>query len=88
MKRPSQLLAWLILKPLSIVCLIGGLIAFFVIEAGTLSEEGDPRMAERVRAVLTPWLVATAILTRELDRNEVNTPCGVTSVCEVLFMFC
>ena len=65
MKRPSQLLAWLILKPLSIICQIGGFIALFVIEAGTFSEQGDPQMAEKLRGVLTPWLVVTAILTRK-----------------------
>ena len=66
MKRPSQLLAWLILKPLGIACLIAGFVAFFVIEAGTFSEQGDTRMAGKLRAVLTPWLAMTAILTRKL----------------------
>ena len=68
MKRPSQLLAWLILKPLSVACQIAGFIAFFHIEEHAFSE--DIQTAEKLWAVLTPSIVVAIILTRELSRNK------------------
>ena len=63
MKRPTLLLAWLILKPLGIFVVMGGFVALLVLERGTLSiKYGDPETAQRLKAILIPWMTAVMIL--------------------------
>ena len=62
MKRPSQLLAWLILKPLGVACQNGGAIAFYVVEKDFLQEHCGSETAQELWTMFTPRLVASTLL--------------------------
>merc|ERR1719264_795148 len=62
MKRPSQLLAWLILKPLGVACQNGGAIAFYLVERDFLQEHCGSETAQELWTMFTPRLVASTVL--------------------------